>query len=145
MLVETAVKSMETAMEAMASMEMASGALPCLRWWQRRIYGTSSGKWPIHLGFRSQRLYIGGEAALEGGQGPHTMRWRAPGVTRATMWCGGPLAPLWLSFSLHPASGKNRSFGFCFVQFREYFLCSFSETQKQQKTGNWHYGILSIG
>jgi hypothetical protein len=26
--------------------------------------------------------------------------------------------------------GKNRNFGFCFVQFREYFLCSFSLTQK---------------
>jgi hypothetical protein len=26
--------------------------------------------------------------------------------------------------------GKNRRFGFCFVQFREYFLCNFSETQK---------------
>jgi hypothetical protein len=25
---------------------------------------------------------------------------------------------------------KNRNFGFCFVQFREYFLCSFSKTQK---------------
>jgi hypothetical protein len=36
-------------------------------------------------------------------------------------------------------------FGFCFVQFREYFLCYFSETQKQQKTGNWHYGISLIG
>ena len=32
--------------------------------------------------------------------------------------------------------GKNRRFSFCFVQFREYFLCNFSETQKQQKTGN---------
>jgi hypothetical protein len=29
----------------------------------------------------------------------------------------------------------NRNFGFRFVQFREYFLCNFSETQKQQKTG----------
>jgi hypothetical protein len=36
-------------------------------------------------------------------------------------------------------------FGFCFVQFREYFLCNFSKTQKHQKTGNWHCGILSIG
>jgi hypothetical protein len=26
--------------------------------------------------------------------------------------------------------GKNRRFGFCFVQFREYFLCNFSKTQK---------------
>jgi hypothetical protein len=41
--------------------------------------------------------------------------------------------------------GKNRRFSFCFVQFQEYFLCSFSETQKQQKTGNWHCGILLIG
>jgi hypothetical protein len=40
---------------------------------------------------------------------------------------------------------KNRRFGFCFVQFREYFLCSFSETQKQQKTGNWHCGISLVG
>jgi hypothetical protein len=39
---------------------------------------------------------------------------------------------------------KNRRFGLCFVQFREYFLCNFSETQKQQKTGNWHCGILLI-
>jgi hypothetical protein len=29
--------------------------------------------------------------------------------------------------------GKNRRFGFCFVQFREYFLCSFSETQNSRK------------
>jgi hypothetical protein len=41
--------------------------------------------------------------------------------------------------------GKNRRFGFCLVQFREYFLCSFSKTQKQQKTGNWHCGISLIG
>jgi hypothetical protein len=36
-------------------------------------------------------------------------------------------------------------FGFCFIQFREYFLCNFSETQKHQKTRNWHYGILLLG
>jgi hypothetical protein len=41
--------------------------------------------------------------------------------------------------------GKNSRFGFCFVQFREYFLCSFSETQKQQKTGNWHCGVSLVG
>jgi hypothetical protein len=41
--------------------------------------------------------------------------------------------------------GKNRRFGFCFVQFWEYFLCSFSETQKQQKTENWHYGVSLVG
>jgi hypothetical protein len=36
-------------------------------------------------------------------------------------------------------------FGFCFVQFREYFLCNFSETQKRQKTRNGHCGISLIG
>jgi hypothetical protein len=30
---------------------------------------------------------------------------------------------------------ENRNFGLCFVQFREYFPCNFSETQKQQKIG----------
>jgi hypothetical protein len=79
---------------------------------------------------------------------PHT-RWAWPGAgphplcVRAAS--GPPPAPLRLSFGLREASGKNRSSGTCFVQFREYFLCSFSETQKQQKTGNWHCGISSIG
>jgi hypothetical protein len=40
---------------------------------------------------------------------------------------------------------KNRRFGFCFVQFLEFFLCNFSKSQKQQKIGNWHCGILLIG
>jgi hypothetical protein len=79
MLVEMAVKSMETAEEATASMEMAPGALPhpgrvpeqrvlspkiCLQWWRR--CGTLLGKMQIVLGFSVSRLYIGGEAASEG-------------------------------------------------------------------------------
>jgi hypothetical protein len=35
-------------------------------------------------------------------------------------------------------------FGFSFIQFREYFVYNFSETQKQQKTKElalWHYEI----
>jgi hypothetical protein len=54
---------------------------------------------------------------------------------------GPPPSLLWTPSRV----GKNWNFGFCFVQFREYFLCSFSETQEQQKTGNWHCGILLIG
>jgi hypothetical protein len=75
---------------------------------------------------------------------PHN-RWARPGAgTRPpVMW--QPLAPLRLSFGLRYSFGKNKTSGTCFVQFREYFLCSFSETQKQQKIGNWHYGILLIG
>jgi hypothetical protein len=67
-LVEMAVKSMETAMEAMESMEMAPGALPRpgrvpeqrllsleSRRWRRRSCGTSSRKLPIDLGFGLQK------------------------------------------------------------------------------------------
>jgi hypothetical protein len=133
---EMAVRSMETAEMAM---EMAPGALPRpgrvpeqrllspeIRRRHRRSCRTLSRILPIVLGFSVGRLFIGGEAASEGHRA-----------------C--PLAPLRLSFGPRPSSGKNRSFNFYFVQFREYFLCSFSTTQKQQKTGNYHCGILSIG
>jgi hypothetical protein len=81
---EIAVKSMEMAVEAMESMEMALGALPCpgrvpeqrlmslkigLRW--RWRYGTLLGKTPNDLGFSRWRLFIGRGAMSEGSQG-HT-------------------------------------------------------------------------
>jgi hypothetical protein len=154
---EMAVKSMEMVVEATASMEMALGALPRpgrvpeqrllspeIHQWRGRSCRTSSGKLRIVLGFSVGKLYIGGEAASEVDQGHHTIGPCGP-RGRAILGCGFPLAPLRLSFGLRPSSGKNRSFGLCFVQFREYFLCSFSEIQKQQKTGNWQCGILSIG
>jgi hypothetical protein len=74
-----------------------------------------------------------------------TPRWRGQGLGRAGLVWGWPVAPLLHLFGSLEASGKNKTSGSCFVQFREYFLCSFSKTQKQQKTGNWHCGILSIG
>jgi hypothetical protein len=39
---------------------------------------------------------------------------------------GPALSLLWTPSSLQ----VNRNFGFCFVQFQEYFLCNFFETQK---------------
>jgi hypothetical protein len=77
-------------MEAMESMEMASGALPHpgrvpeqrllspkigLRW--RRRCGTFLGKMLTPLGFSRWRDLIGGRAMSEGSQGPHTIGWRA--------------------------------------------------------------------
>jgi hypothetical protein len=106
--------------------------------WRRRSCGTSFGKLPNDLGFSHKSELIGGRAVSEVDQGLHTIGWCAQGSTRATPWCGGSLAPLRLSFGLRRASVKNRRFGLCFIQFQEYFLCNFSETQKQQKTGNWH-------
>jgi hypothetical protein len=62
----------------------------------------------------------------------HQQVWLAPGPSLALLWT--------------PSSCQViRDFSFCFIQFQEYFPCNFSETQKQQKTTNWHYGILLIG
>jgi hypothetical protein len=137
------VESMEMAVE---SMEMALGAIPCLGMVSEqrllspeiglrrgRRCGTLSGKTPINSGFSHQRFNIGRGATSEGTRGSHT-----------TGWCGHLLAPLRLFFGLRLVSGENRNFGLCFVQFREYFPCNFSETQKSQKTENWHCGISSI-
>jgi hypothetical protein len=129
--------------KATASMEMAPRALPrpgrvpdqrllsseiCLRW--RRCCGTVLGKTPIVLGFSVPRLLIGEGASSEVDQGGLTMGGRGQGLGRAPLLCGQPLAPLRLPFGPRPSSGKNRSSRTYFVQFREYFLCSFSETQK---------------
>jgi hypothetical protein len=86
------------------------------------------------LGFSHRGVFIGEGAAPEVGQGALSTRGRGPGAGRAALWCGRPVAPLCLLFGLLEASLNNRRFGFCFIQFRE-FLCNFSETQKQQKTG----------
>jgi hypothetical protein len=69
-------------------------------------------------------------------------RWSHPLVSRPRggprhhqVWLplGPPLALLLTPSSCHVI----RNFSFCFVQFREYFLCNFSETQnsKKQRTG----------
>jgi hypothetical protein len=67
-------------------------------------------------------------------QGPTPPGGVARGGSRHPMVRPPPsLAPslLWTPSSFQ----VNRNFGFCFVQLREYFLCNFFETQKQQKTG----------
>jgi hypothetical protein len=97
------------------------------------------------LGFSRRGVFIGEGAASELDQGGLTHRGHGQGQGRAALLCGQPVARLRLLFGLLEASLNNRRFGFCFFQFREYFLCNFSETQKQQKTGNWHCGILLVG
>jgi hypothetical protein len=97
------------------------------------------------LGFSHQEEYIGGRAELGGGPGGLTTREHGPGVGRATLGCGWPVAPLRHLFGLLEALVNIRRFGFCFVQFQDYFLCNFFETQKYQKIGNWHCGISLIG
>jgi hypothetical protein len=110
---------------AVESMEMAPGAIPHPsrvpeqrllspeigpRWW--RCCGTLSGKTPIDLGFSRRRLYIGGGAMSEGTRLAHTTCWRGQGWTRATLWCGQPLAALRVSFGLRLVSGEIGTSGF---------------------------------
>jgi hypothetical protein len=61
--------------------------------------------------------------------GPHHVVAR-PGVDRRhqVVWPppGPPPSLLWTP----SRAGENRNFRLCFVQFRESFLCNFSETQK---------------
>jgi hypothetical protein len=60
--------------------------------------------------------------ARPGGRPRHPMVWPPPGSSPSLLWT--------------PSSyQQNSNFGFCFVQFREYFLYNFSEIQKQQKIG----------
>jgi hypothetical protein len=94
--------------------------------------------------FSSRRIYRRKGDVRRWTRGPHHSLARpgggpSHGMVRSPS--GPPLSLLWTLSRV----GKNRNFSFCFVQFREYFLCNFSGTQKQQKTGNWHYGISLIG
>jgi hypothetical protein len=138
---EMAVRSMETAMEidgdgaegTSLSWQGARTETYVPRNCQRRrrwSYGTLSGKLPILLGFSVLRLYIGEGASSGGCQGTLTHRGHGQGLGHATLVCGALVAPLCLLFGSLEASRKNKTSGTCFVQFREYFLCSFSETQK---------------
>jgi hypothetical protein len=145
---EMAMKSMEIAVEVMESMEMAPGALPhpgrvpeqrllspeiSLRW--RRRCGTFLGKTPIDLGFLRRRLFIGGGAMSEGSLGPYTIGWRALGVTRATMWCGGPLAALRLSFGFRLMLGKIGGSGFVSSNSENMFCITFLKHKNSRKQG----------
>jgi hypothetical protein len=104
-----------------------------------------SGKLIGSLGFFRRGVFIGEGASSEVDRSGLTHRGHGQGPGRAALVCGHLVAPLRLLFGSLEASGKNKTSGTCFVQFRENFLCSTSETQKQQKTGNWHYGNLLVG
>jgi hypothetical protein len=97
------------------------------------------------LGFSHRGVFIGEGASSEVDRGGLTHRGRDLAPGRAALVCGHLVAPLCLLFGSLEASVKFWATGFGFVQFREYFLCNFSETQKQQKTGNWHCGDLLVG
>jgi hypothetical protein len=90
-----------------------------------------SGKLIGSLGFSHQGVFVGEEASSELDRGGLTHRGHDQGMGRAALVCGPLVAPLHLLFGSLEASVKFWATGFGFVQFREYFLCSFSETQRQ--------------
>jgi hypothetical protein len=104
-----------------------------------------SGKVIGFLGFSRRGVFIGEGASSGVDRGGLTHRGRGPAPGHAALVCGPLVAPLRLLFGSLEALVKFWVTGFGFVQFQEYILCSFSETQKQQKIGNWHYGDLLIG
>jgi hypothetical protein len=89
-----------------------------------------------YLGFFRRGVFIGEGASSGVGRGDLTHRGCGLAPGRAALLCGALVAPLCLLFGSLEASVKFWATGFGFIQFQEYFLCSFSETQKQQKTGN---------
>jgi hypothetical protein len=104
-----------------------------------------SGKLIGSLGFFRRGVFIGEGASSEVARGTLTHRGHGQAPGRAALVCGALMVPLQLLFGSLEASGKNKTSGTCLIQFREYFLCITSETQKKQKIGNWHCGNLLIG
>jgi hypothetical protein len=93
----------------------------------RYLFGILIGS----LGFSYRGVFIG-EGTMSGvGRGAVTHRGRGQRPGYAALLCGALVAPLHLLFSSLEASVNFWTFGFCFVQFREYFLCNFFEIQKK--------------
>jgi hypothetical protein len=69
------------------------GGLRCV---SRKLIGS--------LGFSRRGVFIGEGAASEVDQGGLTTRGHGPGAGHAALWCGRPMAPLYLLFSLLEAS-----------------------------------------
>jgi hypothetical protein len=79
------------------------------------------------LGFSHRGVFIGEGASSGVDQGDLTHRGRGLAPGRTALLFGALVAPLRLLFGSLEASVKFWATGFGFVQFREYFLCNFSE------------------
>jgi hypothetical protein len=89
-----------------------------------------SGKVIGSLGFSHRGVFIGEGASSGVDRGDLTHRGHGLPLGHVALLCGALVAPLRLLFGSLEASVKFWATGFGFVQFREYFLCNFSETQK---------------
>jgi hypothetical protein len=97
---------------------------------RRRRVAMYSGKVIGYLAFSRRGVFIGEGVSSEVDRGGHTHRGRGLALGHAALLCGPLVAPLHLLFGSLEALVNFWTFGFCFVQFREYFMCNFSKTQK---------------
>jgi hypothetical protein len=104
-----------------------------LRW--RWCCKTLLGETPIDLGFSHWRLYIGGGAMSEGTRVAHTTWWRGQGWTCTTLWCGQPLAALWVFFGLRLVSGKIGTSGFVSSNSENISCVTFLKHKNSRKQG----------
>jgi hypothetical protein len=84
--------------------------------------------------FLSRRIYRRKGDVRGWTSGPHHLVVRPGGGPRHPMvWLpsGPPPSLLWTLSHVR----KNRNFGFCFVQFQEYFLCNFLKHKNSRKQG----------
>jgi hypothetical protein len=95
---------------------------------RRQRIAMCSGKLIGYLGFSHRGVFIGEGASSEVDRGALTHRGRGQGLGHTALVCGALVAPLQLLFGSLEASEKNKTSGTYFIQFREYFLCTFSET-----------------
>jgi hypothetical protein len=106
----------------------ASGPSQSSGQWRRQI-AMCSEKVIGYLGFFCWGVFIGEGASSEVDRGDLTHRGHGQEPGHAALVCGALVAPLQLLFGSLEASGKNKTSGTCFVQFREYFLCSTDATE----------------
>jgi hypothetical protein len=87
------------------------------------------------LGFSRRGEYIGERAASGGGPGWLTPWWRGPGLGRATLQCGRPLAPLHLIFGLREASVKIGGLAFVSSNSENISCVAFLKHKNSRKQG----------
>jgi hypothetical protein len=87
------------------------------------------------LGFSRRGEYIGERAASGGGLGGLTPWWHGPGVGRATLGCGEPLAPLCLIFGLCDASGRIEGLAFVSSNSENISCVAFLKHKNSRKQG----------
>jgi hypothetical protein len=149
--IETAETAMETDGDGFEGTSPSRQGAGTKTYVPRNLSSTAAALWNSFGNFADcfrvfyREAFYRRRGVVRSGPGWSHNGWARPGAGPRPLLCGQPLAPLRLSFGLRSSSGENKTSGTCFVQFREYFLCSISKTQKKQKIGNWNCGILLVG